>query len=482
VYSKQYAAPGMSSETERASAPQRRISIRWRLAGTSSLLTCLVLVIFGAGVGSVLAETARSNFKDATADAAKTLTDSLSVTLTPEGFAVRGVDVNDYAGSLHARIRVLDLSGRPIVTSLSAPDFGILAPGEAERSGYLVVTRPVVAGLIGRVMVQYGRPAEDLERSIRGIWLALGIGVVGGSLLALIAGLFVTRRMLRPLAALTDAASEVGRTGDATVSIPVPTRNDEVRDLAETLREALHELDTARAEAEVLLARQRDFVADASHELRTPLTSLIANLEMLVSSTAGESRIDADAALRSSRRMSQLVSDLLLLARADGKRTRFEPIDVDRIAREAVAEISPLLEARTLNTRLEDTSIDGEEVALFRAIRNLLDNAVAHTPDGTTIELTVTPQGDCVLIGVEDSGPGIPEVELDKIFDRFVRGGSLSNRGTGLGLSIVSAVAAAHSGSVRAFRSKLGGAGFEILLPLNQVSTTTGTTIGRRRN
>jgi signal transduction histidine kinase len=331
-------------------------------------------------------------------------------------------------------------------------------------------------------MVQYGRPTEELERSIRGIWVALGIGVLAGSLLALIAGLFVARRMLRPLAALTDAAREVSNRGDTTVSIPVPAKNDEVRDLAETLREALHELDAARSEAELLLARQRDFVADASHELRTPLTSLIANLEMLVSSSTGESRIDADAALRSSRRMSQLVSDLLLLARADGKKTRFESLDLERIAREAVAEITPLLEARTLNAHFESVRVDGEEVALFRAIRNLLDNAVTHTPDGTTIDLNVSEQDGNVRISVEDSGPGIPESETDQIFDRFVRGHSVTTSGTGLGLSIVSAVAAAHSGKVRAHRSKLGGAGFEIVFPVNQVSTTTGTTMGRRRS
>lgn len=411
----------MSSEAESTPKSQRRRSIRWRIAGSSALLTCAVLVAFAAAVGSVLAETARSNFRDETVDAATTLTDSLSVSITPEGVSVRGVDVNDYAGSLHARIRILDLSGRPIVTSISAPDFGILAPGEANRSGYLVVTRPVLAGLIGRVMVQYGRPTEDLERSIRGIWLALGIGVLAGSLLALIAGLLVARRMLRPLAALTGAAREVGRTGDATVHIPVPDTNDEVRDLAETLREALDELDAARSEAEDLLARQRDFLADASHELRTPLTSLIANLEMLVSSTAGEARVDADAALRSSRRMSQLVSDLLLLARADGRRTSFDTVDLGKLAHEAVAEMSPLLEGRTLSSQIEPVSVTGEEVALFRAIRNLLDNAVCHTPDGTDIELTLKKLDGNALITVEDSGPGIPEAELEQIFERFVR-------------------------------------------------------------
>ncbi len=153
--------------------------------------------------------------------------------------------------------------------------------------------------------------------------------MLGGTALAFLAGLAVARRAMRPVTRLTAAAREVARTRDPSTTLPKPSANDEVADLAHTLEDMLGELGAARSETESALARQREFVADASHELRTPLTSILANLELLETELKGEQAEIAESALRSSRRMRRLVADLLLLARADaGRQAPRKPVDL----------------------------------------------------------------------------------------------------------------------------------------------------------
>ena len=173
--------------------------------------------------------------------------------------------------------------------------------------------------------------------------LFLGLGVLGGTLLAFLGGLLVAKRAMRPIAGLTRAAREVARTRDPDITLPKSRANDEVSDLAHTFEDMLGELSAARGETEATLARQRKFVADASHELRTPLTSILANLELLEAELAGEQRDMADSALRSSRRMRRLVGDLLLLARADaGRELPRGPVDLAAVAAEAAREAAAL--------------------------------------------------------------------------------------------------------------------------------------------
>ena len=460
---------------------QRRFPLRWRLAGANAALTCAVLIVFAGAVGSFLSDSTRTDFEDSTVDAANTLAQSTSIGVGPNGFVVRGTDVNDYAGSQHARIRLVDLSGNVIAQSVGAPDFGIRPIGTTELSDYLVITRPISVGPLGRVLVQYARPTQPVERTINAIWLALAVGVGFGSLLALIAGLSISKRTLLPLARLTDAAGEISRTADPRVGVPIPDNNDEVQDLAVTLNGAFAELERARAETEAALERQREFVADASHELRTPLTALLANLEMLATDAKGDARDDAEAALRSARRMRTLVADLLLLARADSKESLFARVDLARVVETAVEEISPLLGGRTLKIQTEPILLMADEGAVQRALSNLLANAVIHTPDETAIHLELFKQGATAVLRVEDSGDGIAATQQGSIFERFKSGAGDSGKGTGLGLAIVKAVASTHGGSVSVGVSdQLGGASFVLKLPLVQASTTTGTTIGRR--
>ena len=204
--------------------------------------------------------------------------------------------------------------------------------------------------------VQYGRSIEHVDSTVDRLWLFIAAGVLGGTLLASFAGVAIARRAMRPIASLTATAREIATTRDPSRRMPEPAVEDEVGELALTLEQMLRSLDAARAEREGAMQKQREFVADASHELRTPLTSVLANLELLQASLGGpgqaEDREVVDSALRSSRRMSRLVGDLLLLARADaGRLDKHRRCDLAEVAGDAAAEAAPLMGDRPLDRR-----------------------------------------------------------------------------------------------------------------------------------
>jgi signal transduction histidine kinase len=258
--------------------------------------------------------------------------------------------------------------------------------------------------------------------------------------------------------------------------MPAPKTDDEVGELAHTLEQMLRSLDAARAESEEAMKKQREFVADASHELRTPLTSILANLELLQASLREPGRDDEqamiDSALRSSQRMTRLVSDLLLLARADaGKRSAHRRCDLAEIAGDAAAEAAPLMGDRELRVENDRALwVDGNPDELHRMVLNLLDNAARHTPPTSTVELRLRSEAGEAVVEVSDDGPGLDPKLRAQVFDRFVRGGgpadTATGPGSGLGLAIVSAVAASHGGSAEGKESVSGGALFRVRLPL----------------
>jgi signal transduction histidine kinase len=303
--------------------------------------------------------------------------------------------------------------------------------------------------------------------------LFLVFGVFGGTVLALLAGLAIARRAMTPIAQLTHTAQTIARTRDTSVKIPRPAADDEVAELARTLDEMLAALDSARAETQEALDRQRRFVADASHELRTPLTSILANLELLSAELEGEDADAARSALRSSRRMRRLVADLLLLARADaGRVRRREPIDLRTVVSEAAGEVAPLAEDHELSVDLgnEPLVVEGTGDELHRLALNLIQNSLVHTPSGTEVRVSARRDDGEAVLEVSDDGPGIPAEMRAQVFDRFVRAEGDGSRtgGSGLGLAIVSAVAESHRGSVELSDSPSGGARFVVRLPLDQ--------------
>jgi signal transduction histidine kinase len=342
-----------------------------------------------------------------------------------------------------------------------------------------VASYPLAATIQGPdpLFVQYARSTDSLDATINRLWLFLGGGVLGGTLLAALAGIAIAGRAMRPVSVLTAKAREIASTRDPSLRIPEPETDDEVGELARTLEQMLRELDAARSETEQMMQAQREFVADASHELRTPLTSILANLELL------EERLDAterrgeegemiESALRSSKRMGRLVSDLLLLARADAGRTGTRrECDLAAVVAAALSEVRPVADGHRLT--LADRGpvpVDGNPDELHRLTVNLLDNGLRHTPAGTEIRVAVERRNSDAVLEVSDDGPGIPPGMEEQVFSRFVRGTGpadvAGDSGAGLGLAIVKAVAMSHGGDVDASSSPAGGARFTVRLPL----------------
>jgi signal transduction histidine kinase len=448
------------------------------LAAVSASLTLVILMLFGAVVGAVATQRIRDDFNNEVRTAAQILAGEFKIEYGAfRTYVQEGPRLNDFVLPDDASARVLDFNGSLLKKSTGAADLGPPEAGLSDHGEIRVATEPIVAADGSTTgYVQYGRDVAHVDSTVERLWLFIAAGVLGGTLLASFAGLAIARRAMRPIASLTATAREIAATGDPSRRMPEPPVEDEVGELALTLEEMLRSLDAARTEREGAMQRQREFVADASHELRTPLTSILANLELLQASLGSPAQADdremVDSALRSSRRMSRLVGDLLLLARADaGRLDKHRRCDLAEVAGDAAAEAAPLMESRTLTVDNDrPLRVQGSPDELHRMVLNLLDNAVRHTPAGSLIELSLGEEGGNAVVAVADDGPGIPAAMRAQVFDRFVRGegpaDTARGTGTGLGLAIVSAVAASHGGSVEATESESGGALFRARIPL----------------
>jgi two-component system, OmpR family, sensor kinase len=446
----------------------RRFPIRWRLAGGSAALTLVILLGFAAIVGVLTTRQIQDDFNDQVRAAATDLRERIEVRPGRDPVC-QGPDLNVYGSADSAQIRVVTIDGVLLCETRGARDFGFTRSEVAEVGGYRVESRIIPVPPLGQAVLQYARPLSDVKRTARKVWFFLLLGVAGGTVLAFLAGVTVARRAMRPIAELTSTAREIERTRDPSLRVPHPQADDEVAELARTLEGMLQALDDARTETEAMLLRQRAFVADASHELRTPLTSVLANLELLADQVDGELGEAAESALRSSHRMRRLVADLLLLARTDaGRVAPRAPTDLGAVLTEAVAELEPIADGHALSVDAEPAVIDGTRDDLFRLATNLIENAIRHTPPGTTIDASVHTQNGEVVLTVRDDGPGIPDDLAGRVFERFVRGGGERAGASGLGLAIVRAVAEMHGGSVALESPPEGGARFVVRLPVAQ--------------
>jgi two-component system OmpR family sensor kinase len=235
---------------------------------------------------------------------------------------------------------------------------------------------------------------------------------------------------------------------------PLPAANlpREVQPLVGALNDLLKRLAAA-------LERERGFMADAAHELRTPLTALYLQMGALARATTEAERADAMEKLSAGvQRAIRLVEQLLSLARqeprADVVRRR---VRFDDLAREVVAEMVPLADARKIDLGISASQpayVLGDPEALRTLVRNLVDNAVRYTPVGGTVDLSVQDSDDPgsrhgAVLRVVDTGPGIPADERQRVFDRFYRPPGTSPPGSGLGMAIVKAIADAHGASIK---------------------------------
>jgi two-component system OmpR family sensor kinase len=319
-------------------------------------------------------------------------------------------------------------------------------------------------------------PLNEVGRTLNRL-LLIELLVTGGVLAALAGlGLWVVRLGLRPLEAIGATAAAIAA-GDLSQRVERAEERTEVGRLGIALNAMLGQIESAFKAREASERRLRRFVADASHELRTPLAAVRAYAELF---TRGADRRPEDLArsmtgiTRESERMSILVEDLLLLARLDeGRPLEREPVELDRLVGEAVETARTVDPDRPIELRAEPVSVLGDRDRLRQIVDNLLSNVRSHTPAAAAVRVSVSRRDGSAVVEVADSGPGLGDEELERVFERFYRSDasrSRSSGGVGLGLSIVSAVAEAHGGAVSA-DSQLGeGAIFRIELPVLEAS------------
>ena len=317
----------------------------------------------------------------------------------------------------------------------------------------------------GVFVVAYSR--KNLQAEIdRAVWVASWvIGVV--FLIALILAWAVTGRVLSPLQVLTETARSIQDLNNTSkYSIPVrgPT---EISELTITFNRMLERLRAS-------FASQREFINDASHEFQTPITVIRGHLEML-GQVPSKDYETFDLVQDELNRMSRLVDDLLLLARAERPDfLNLELIDIHRLTDELFAKAKALAPRNWQLTTNASIRIVGDRQRITQAVMNLLQNAAEHTEATGTITLSSKRVQEGVCFSIRDTGKGIAEAHQARVMQRFARVDTTrtKSQGAGLGLSIVKAIADAHGGRVR-LSSTLGqGSQFDIILPLDPPQET----------
>ena len=279
--------------------------------------------------------------------------------------------------------------------------------------------------------------------------------------LALLAWITV-RKSLAPLAHVTE---QVEKRDASTMSpLEIHTVPEEIRPLLMALNRLLIRLDDS-------ISSQRRFVADAAHELRTPLTALSLQSQLVEQAQNSKEREESLINLRQGiSRVSHLVSQLLTLARQEPDAQRpFTRLDLATIARRVVGEFAPLADNKRIDLGIggnQSEFVNGDEEALRILIGNLVDNAIRYTPEGGKVDVTLSNDSSNVILKVEDSGPGIPIEDREKIFERFHRISGNDVQGTGLGLAIVKQIVQRHGAVVEVETGKNGtGTIFDIKFP-----------------
>ncbi|WP_327085078.1 HAMP domain-containing histidine kinase [Nonomuraea sp. NBC_01738] len=421
----------------------RRQSLRFRLSAVASAVLALALALSASVLLTVLSRTLVDEV-DASArqqaQKVRVLADAGNVPTpitTTDGTIVQVLDsqglITHVTYGADRLVPLLDRAVREVAlregkaVSMDGRPYAIPGP-----------LRVVVISADRGQTVLAARQVGEIQQSLGAAGRVILVGTPVLIVLLAVASWLMIGRTLRPIAALRRGAAEITYTARSR-RLPVPQARDEVHWLATTLNDMLARLEEAET-------RQRGLVSDAAHELRSPLASIRLQLEVALGHPDGQDWPEtAEGVLEDTMRLSRLAEDLLMLARLDergGVPARREPVSLDEVVRQVVERYG---EARL--TVCDPVVVRGDALDLSRVLTNLMDNAVRHTASKVEVALTA----DAVLT-VTDDGPGIPEDDRERVFNRFTRldsGRSRDEGGAGLGLAIVRETVRAHGGTVR---------------------------------
>jgi two-component system OmpR family sensor kinase len=387
-------------------------------------------------------------------------------------------------GDLHAR---LGEAGASVLHAGSAGQAKRLLPGLALEGIAIRITPPPTAtppstsakspvirargpllildeALPDGTKVSFSTSRTSIDHAVKNLLLIELLVAAAALALATFLVLQSTRTALRPLSSVIETARRIAQ-GDSTLRLD-PSRTDtELGSLALAFDQMVDALETAIEEARASDAATRRFLADASHELRTPIAALQGSVETLLREQPERperDRLEA-AVARESERVGRLVGDLLGLARLEAHPTR-TPLDLATIVRPLIEDAHARAPGAAITLSVdENTTVHGDPDALERVLRNLIDNALAAIQPTGVIEVRLQRCDGYVQARVADDGPGVPEYQRERIFERFVRLDS-TKPGHGLGLAIARRIAEQHHGDLTCDATP-NGASFTLSLP-----------------
>ncbi len=314
-----------------------------------------------------------------------------------------------------------------------------------------------VRGMIS--MTEYGQALGNLS-------LLFGTALPLLAALAAMGGYRITKRAFRPVKQIAETARAIGSGSDLSQRIETDGRGDELNRLGDAMNEML-----ARLQAS--FETERQFSSDVSHELRTPIAVIRSQCEFALSGQAGEEekREAFEAVLKQSERMNSIVSQLLLLSRAENGKfvLEKEPVEFHVLCETVCEELEAAAAAGQvkLEWKTEEITLTGDETLLIRMVNNLVSNAVQYNRPGGSVEVFLKERAGYAVLTVRDTGIGIEKEDLEQIFNRFYRADrSRSSEGTGLGLSMAEWIAGIHGGEIRAESVYGEGSVFIVELPI----------------
>lgn len=377
---------------------------------------------------------------------------------------------NEHAGHGLAAVRIVERDGSPIVSEgWAAPSMPPVPANTTEPRFFLadpdleILSQPVFndGELCGYIQVALF--TEALEHMLNVLLLVLALSLPIFLLGSAASGYFLAGRLLKPIAIMTNTARRISEE-DLSARIGLPHSDDELGRLAATFDEMLERLDSS-------FSRYRQFTADASHELRTPVAVINAILE--VTKRRPRTVEEYQAAMRdlelTTRRLESLVSALMTLSRSDlGASMPLQRVDVGDLVQGSAESLRPLAGEKGLAMRTEiapNLFAQGDTDALIQVFVNVIGNAIKYTMQGEVV-VSASAERDAIAVEVRDTGIGIAESELPRIFDRFYRvERSRSADGFGLGLAIAQSIVEQHRGSIEAESEPGAGTIIRIRLP-----------------
>ena len=354
-------------------------------------------------------------------------------------------------------LSVYDAGGVPLYGSVPR-DFdnsAVFAPGQLrtipsmQKSWYVYDEQNTIYGY-GTVWIRSVSAANQVDSTISTLYRLALIALPFFVLFAAVGGYFITRRAFQPVRRIIQTAREIGEGNDLSRRIALGQGRDEVYTLAA-------EFDSMFARLEKAFEREKQFTSDASHELRTPTTVIISQCEYALerAKTLDEAREALHAILNQAEKMAVMISQLLMLARADkahGK-MQFETVNLSDLAMMVVEQQQENASMRhiQLETHIEpDVEMQGDETMLMRVWINLIENGVKYGRDGGWLQITLQKKQGLIIGCVQDNGIGIAPENLEKVWERFWQADSArSASGAGLGLSMVKWIVQAHGGNIQ---------------------------------